>query len=87
MRLLNLHMLGSDWDLFEDVIEQHTQSLLTLNRTHTDAASSSSDALRESPVLLRGFVSLMPGGRPRRFVTVHRSHAASIESTPGGPSC
>ena len=35
-----------------------------------------------SPDLLRGRVSLMPGGRPRRLVTAQRSHAVSIESTP-----
>jgi hypothetical protein len=35
---------------------------------------------------LRGLVSLMPGGLPRRFVTVHRtvhrSHAVSADCTP-----
>ena len=45
-------------------------------------SSSSKLLLRASPVLLRGFVSLMPGGRPLRLVTVQRSHAVSIESTP-----
>jgi len=45
-------------------------------------SSSSKVLLRASPVLLRGFVSLTPGGRPLRLVTVQRSHAVSIESTP-----
>ena len=46
-------------------------------------------SLPKVEVRLRGFVSLMPGGRPRRFVTVqrtvHLSHAVSAVWIPVSP--